>query len=205
MRFFTMVCITTLVFSCNNSKNQKSKSHPNIITKDLSFIKFKMNVKVNSPADIQLSGTIVNLSKDVFEVYSPIIPSDTKAENTFSIFETSSLEELIFLGKNSEAYKKGAPADDVGYVVPTLTPANIIKINSKDSLTFQLNLYKLYNFKKFSGKRLAITFQASLPYIINGKQTYEIDSLDKKSKPVYYDLNLEGNNSIEKRVYFDYK
>lgn len=201
---FCPTLILFLLLSCNNTKrtnvSMKPKGISSIIIKDGSFIFIQMAIDVKSKSEIIASISYTNKSSDPLLFYKALLPIEGKLqENIFSIFKSTTLENLKYTGTKSTDYVKTAPDDDEGVIIPDLLVDKFVILYPEETIAFKIDLYDYYDFGKGNiNSTFLIAPSGYLPAVSpDYKQVTEKDSLDGNYKPVYYDITLPKKISID--------
>lgn len=188
-------------------RNGKERSP--IIVNDGSFIYTELSVRSLSEDEIYADIAFTNNSVDSFLFYRILLPLDGKLKSDiFSIFDSKTLDQIVYTGTRAGKYLKEAPDDDEGVVVPDMTPGNFVILLPHQNVSYTVNLSKYYDFSDVKkGTTLSLAYGIFLPAVsLDYKQLYEIDSVDNQMKPVYYDLALPKKQDIDSmRVKFVFK
>jgi len=199
MRILSILVFFTLFFGCNNiTPNGKGRS--SIIVKDGSFVYTELSVRSLSTSEIYADISFRNNSENSVLFYKILLPLDGKLKtDIFSIFDSETFDQIIYTGTRAGHYLKTAPDDDEGEVIPNLTPGNFIILPPHQNLSCTVNLSRFYDFSEVKkGTKLSLAYAIFLPAVsLDYKQLYEIDSVDNKMKPVYYDLTLPKKQDID--------
>ena len=143
-----------------------------------------------------------NNSEDSLLFYKILLPLDGKLKtDIFSIFDSKTFDQIVYKGTRTGHYLKGV-------IVPDLAPNNFIVFLPHQNLSYTVNLSRFYDFSEIrTGTKLSLAYAMDLPAVsLDYKQLYEIDSVDNKMKPVYYDLTLPKKQDIDSmRVKFVFK
>jgi hypothetical protein len=189
-----LLFFTSLVFILCCSQKTKTKGIDNIILKQSDSLHLELYVDYKSAKEVILEGKFKNISKSDFQFYKYLLPNENECQDIFQIVTMKDLEPLNYIGQN--LFLKNHNKINEYCYEPILEKGNFYTIASKGSISFKLNLANFYDFSKInSNEELGILYQVDIPFIVNGKHFFEIDSVDKKLKPVYFWIRyLNGLN-----------
>ncbi len=182
------------------------KKAPLIVYKEGTFIKISLRVNVVSKEKIYATVVYANVSADVIRLPKVLLPINGQLSSEYIyILDENSLENLSYIGDRKGRYLKGAPDDDIGFLLPESDSDSYIELSPNDSLNFKVNLVDYYQFSDVvEGTLLAVTVIEDIPVVsADYKQVKEIDSVDNKLKPVYYSLSLSEHIDSSK-VHFKF-
>jgi hypothetical protein len=153
--------------------------------------------------------TFVNNSSDRFYFYKPLLPSDDLLKESVFDFEmeTGAKSPIVidFIdsseGRYYEGTRKIAPC-----VIPDLKKDNFLSLGPGDSISFEINAARFYNFDGDNAKMnrdFTVAYVVAMP-LINDKfeQVFEKDKgRDKRVKPVFYSIGLQRADPTDKYLY----
>lgn len=203
-----LILATIILVSCSQ-KSKNSVIVSPIILKNGSFIDLKLEVFPISRSEINIQLLVVNKSNDSFQLYKPLFPyNDTIGENTFIIYDDSTKREIKFTGSPVENYLKLIESpESLEVVVPSMDNDNFITILPKQEVAFRANLANAYGFDDVAVRaksRYSISPFFIVPLVDKQfRHVHEVDSIEMKSKPVYYILGLPETISAARRLKFE--
>jgi hypothetical protein len=164
------------------------------IEKVAKFIHVELEVYPYSKDSVLVKTFITNKDSSDFAAYKPLLPFDNFNENIFGIMEDSSYKGVEFNGISKEKFLKYEDGKSSGYIIPKLDSDQFVNLESNKTLIFESNVACKYDFKKYLNEGLnnfKIIYWVDFPYMKDGRQVLELDSVDKKLKPVYYVVTLD--------------
>lgn len=193
--FFLVACNPTKKDKpiTNEIKGSDLKERSPVIEKPAPFIYLNLEVHSYSRDSIIVHITLRNDGKKAFKFYKPLLPFDSMTENLFSILEKESYDPVGFNGKSKEKYLQ-FDSETSTYIIPQLGDDHFISLQPGQTLEIKSNIAKIYSFGEFLDKKLTefkIIYVSSFPYVVDGKQVMELDSVDNKQKPVYYFVTVK--------------
>jgi len=171
-------------------------SRPLLTEKVNNFIVVGLSVNAVSVDSIIVKVKFTNNSDKPFVFYKPLLPYDDFTENNFGMLEASTSNPVKFLNTKKEKYLEDNHGELMpGHIIPVIKKDNLIELSAKDSLVIENNIAGKFDFKPYLSKgknEFLISFGISTPFVVNGKQQTELDTIINTKKPVYHFI-LYGN------------
>jgi hypothetical protein len=131
--------------------------------------------------------TLFNEYKQDLLLYEPILPSDSLAEKNFIIMDEDDNSLPHVNAVTNHKYLDNNP-DVFPIVIPEVVENKFVKLRSGDSLVFNVNLAKQYDFKSLKTKRrdfFYIGYASFFPLIENGRHV-QVKNQNNDLRPFYF-------------------
>lgn len=171
---------------------------PKNIVESFPELSTELKIDVQSVNKIVAILKFVNLSTDTLSLSKKLLPQNGKLErDIFSILSAKSYDRLRFKPDDTQRKFKRTQCDD------------LVKLNPKDSLKLELNLYSFYDFVEYlkTGDSVFYAYpDITMPLIKNSLRVFQVDPGDNILKPVSFIVSLPYKHDPDSsRVIFTVK